>query len=151
MSKSFVNMLLLLNAASTWALFGLIWTIQLVHYPLMRRVGAEVFPAYHAAHALAITPLVGVLMLVEGVTAVALVLNPPAGVARPLLWVALLLVVAHVAATALVSVPLHQRLAAGYDAALLDRLVATNWIRTAAWSARGVLMFMALRGALRGA
>lgn len=146
-----MNTILLLNAASTWALVGLIWTIQCVHYPLLRRVGPEAFPAYHAAHALAITPLVGALMLVEGVTAVALLLNPPAGVARLLLWVALLLVVAHGAATALVSVPLHQRLGAGYDATLLDRLVATNWIRTAAWSARGVLMFMALRGALRGA
>lgn len=143
--------LLLLNAASTWALVGLIWTIQLVHYPLMARVGAAEFPGYHAAHARAITPLVGLLMLVEGATAALLVLNPPPGVSRALLGVGLLLVVAHVLVTAFLSVPLHTRLAAGYDAALLRRLTATNWLRTAAWSARGLLVLAALRGLLRPA
>jgi hypothetical protein len=38
-----------------------------------------------------------------------------------------------------VSVPCHQRLSAAYDDAVLDRLVRTNWYRTAAWTAGGTV------------
>ena len=39
-----------------------------------------------------------------------------------------------------VQVPLHRRLAEGYDAARHRRLVLSNWIRTLAWTARAVLV-----------
>jgi hypothetical protein len=44
------------------------------------------------------------------------------------------------ASTALVQVPLHERLRGGFDAAVVERLVRSNWVRTVAWSARGVLV-----------
>jgi hypothetical protein len=36
--------------------------------------------------------------------------------------------------------PAHRALAEGYDERLVSRLVAGNWIRTAAWTARAVLL-----------
>ncbi len=42
--------------------------------------------------------------------------------------------------TAFVSAPLHGRLADRFDPVLHKRLVDTNWIRTAAWSGRAVLL-----------
>ena len=36
--------------AVTSALFGLIWIVQVVHYPLFGRVGREGFAAYESAH-----------------------------------------------------------------------------------------------------
>ena len=42
--------------------------------------------------------------------------------------------------TALVQVPLHRRLSEGYDASSGRRLVTTNWLRTALWSGRGLLV-----------
>ena len=55
---------------------------------------------------------------------------------------AALVAVAWVATFAL-AVPLHDRLqAAGPDPALFGRLVATNWVRTAAWT----LAFLASLG-----
>ena len=41
--------------------------------------------------------------------------------------------------TAAVQVPLHRRLAAGFDHRLARRLVRTNWTRTLAWTARSGL------------
>jgi hypothetical protein len=38
-----------------------------------------------------------------------------------------------------VQVPLHARLAAGFDPQAHRRLVLTNWWRTAAWSLRSLL------------
>jgi hypothetical protein len=41
--------------------------------------------------------------------------------------------------TFLVSVPCHAVLSQGFDASAHARLVDTNWIRTAAWTARAAL------------
>ncbi|NIT98857.1 MAG: hypothetical protein GWN79_27120 [Actinobacteria bacterium] len=42
--------------------------------------------------------------------------------------------------TVLVQVPLHRRLAEGHDRRTAERLIATNWVRTVAWSLRGLLL-----------
>ena len=63
------TLITLAHAASTWALVGLIWIVQLVHYPLMATVGTPQFPSYHAAHAQRITWVVAPLMLAELATA----------------------------------------------------------------------------------
>ena len=38
--------MLLLQAAATLAMVGLIWFIQVVHYPLFGQVGRDKFPAF---------------------------------------------------------------------------------------------------------
>ena len=38
--------------------------------------------------------------------------------------------------------PLHGRLAQGFDAVAHRRLVSTNWVRTAGWSVRGLLALL---------
>jgi hypothetical protein len=42
--------------------------------------------------------------------------------------------------TAAVQVPLHGRLAREYEEQAHRALVRTNWVRTAAWTARGALV-----------
>jgi hypothetical protein len=39
-----------------------------------------------------------------------------------------------------IQIPLHHRLAKGFDPEVHRRLVATNWGRTAAWSIRGACL-----------
>jgi hypothetical protein len=46
--------------------------------------------------------------------------------------------------TALLQVPRHRALEAGFDPAAHRALVATNWIRTVAWTARGFLLLACL-------
>jgi hypothetical protein len=38
-----MTILLVIHLAVTWALLGLIWTIQVVHYPLFKDVGRDCF------------------------------------------------------------------------------------------------------------
>lgn len=123
---------------------GVIWMIQLVHYPLFNRVGADAFRAYEAAHASAITLLVMPLMFVELFTALALAASPPDGVPPLIVWVGLGLVGVVWVMTVLVHVPQHNRLALGFDDATYRALVATNWVRTLAWSARSILVIYML-------
>lgn len=139
--------LLLVHAAATLALVGLIWTVQLVHYPLMAQVGAAGYPGYQAAHERRITLLVGPLMVVEGATAVWIALVPPPGVDPALAWAGVVLVALIWAVTRAVSVPCHARLRHGFDRRAHERLVRTNWLRTAAWTARGAIALVLLASA----
>lgn len=126
-------LLLLVHLTATAALAGLVWVVQLVVYPSFRLVGpTAAWPAVHAAHGRAIAPVVGVPWAVQGVTVAALLVrNGP----TPLLLLAGLLALTAVVVTVAVSVPLHARLAQGYDDDAARRLVRTNWLRTAAWTA----------------
>lgn len=133
-------MLLVLHAALTWALVGLILTIQVVHYPLFARVGAARYVAYQREHVTRITWLVAPLMGAELGTGAWLALRPPPGVPAALAWLGLALIVLIWLSTALVQSPLHGRLAAGFDAVQHTRLVTTNTWRTAAWLVRGALV-----------
>lgn len=117
-------------------LSGLIWTIQVVHYPLMARVGTDQFAQYERLHSASITPLVGPAMLAEAAIAGLLLLHRPAAIPAWMPWTGVALVAAIWAVTFLVSVPCHAVLAQGFDASAHERLVATNWLRTAAWTAR---------------
>ncbi|MFT5153966.1 MAG: hypothetical protein ACI841_003973 [Planctomycetota bacterium] len=139
--------LLLLHAAVTWALIGLIWTIQLVQYPGFALVGANEFPAYHEHHCARITWIVAPLMAVELATGLALHWDRPAGLSGAMIGTGLALIAVNWAWTAFVSVPLHRRLS-GRVLQVQAKLVATNWVRTVVWSARGAWALFALRTAL---
>jgi hypothetical protein len=126
-----------LHLSVTAALAGLIWVIQVVHYPLFAAVGPDRFVAYEQRHRMRISAVVGPLMAIEGLTALALVAAPPAGRALPIAGLALLGAI-H-ASTVFLQVPLHTRLSERYDDAAVARLVRTNWIRTAGWTLRTVV------------
>ena len=145
------SLVFLLQIASTWFLVGLIWTIQVVHYPLFAAVGADRFVAYEASHARLITLVVGPVMLVEAATAGLLVVMRPDAVPGWIAWTGLVLVGIIWLSTAVLQVPDHERLASGFDAATHAHLVGTNWIRTIAWTLRGVLLAVGLWMVLRPA
>jgi hypothetical protein len=130
---------LVAQAAATWFLTGLIWIVQVVHYPLFAMADRAAYPAFAAAHGRLITLVVGPPMLIEAALAAWLVVERPAAV--PAWWAAagLGLVVVIWVSTAALQVPMHARLSGGFDAHALHLLVSTNWIRTAAWSLRAIL------------
>lgn len=130
-------------------MFGVIWMVQLVHYPLMRFVPEREFARFETAHRVRISWVVGPLMLIEGICVLAFLFAPPAGLAWWLPWAGAAAEAVAIGTTAFVSAPLHERLNAHFDQALLDRLVATNWIRTVAWTVRAglaIAMLVAVLG-----
>jgi hypothetical protein len=134
-----VSPVVLAHAAATWFLVGLIWTVQVVHYPLFARVGREGFAAYETDHSSRISAVLAVPWVVQGVTTAWLLLAPPAGMPAVLPWAAAALAAVPVAVTIALSVPAHRDLGGGFDAAAHRRLVGTNWLRTAAWTAHGAV------------
>ena len=135
--------LVLANLFATLTMFGVIWVVQLVHYPLFAGVGVDGFVAYEASHQVRITWIVFPAMLLELGTAVALLWLRPDIVPPWMVWAGLALVGVVWLSTALVQVPLHSTLSAGFDGDAHARLVATNWVRTVAWTLRaGLVLWM---------
>ncbi len=128
--------LVLLHAIVTIAMAGLIWFVQIVHYPLFMAVGESGFTSYADRHARLTTLVVAPLMLTEAATSTWLLLVPPAGVHRSLVVAGAVLLLVVWASTAFLQVPCHHRLSQAFDPRVVQRLVATNWIRTLAWTAR---------------
>jgi len=139
------GILLLIHAAAAWFMTGLIWLVQIVHYPLLARVGAAGYRDYQLAHKSLITLIVGPAMLIELVAAVLLLFQrrdpwTMAGVALlAVIW----------GSTALLQIPLHNAVSSGFDPEVHARLVQTNWIRTIGWTARGLLALYQIRATRR--
>ena len=132
--------LLLLQAAATLAMAGLIWFVQIVHYPLFVQVGQDRFASYERLHQFRTTLVVAPLMLVEATTAVLLLWIRPDGLTLGVAVFGALLVGMIWASTILWQVPAHSQLEAAFDPAAHRWLVRSNWVRTAAWTARGILV-----------
>ncbi len=134
-----MKLLLIAHAFAAVAMTGVIWFVQVVHYPLFARVGSDSFPRYHRAHTNRTGYVVIPLMLLEAGAATAITLLPATGVPRAQAWTGMVLLIVVWVSTFLVQVPLHRRLSSGLDPSVVRRLVRTNWIRTIAWTARGSL------------
>lgn len=134
------------NLLATGFLTGIIWFVQIVHYPLFARVGAAGFARYHALHSDLTTRVVAPPMIIElGLSGLLLVVRP-AGMGATTAWVGFALAVTVWGCTFFVAVPLHRQLGDGHDVAVIARLVATNWLRTVAWTAHlALLAYVLLR------
>lgn len=139
----------LAQLAATLYMTGLIWMVQVVHYPLFAKVGADAFPAYHHLHVARISPVVMVPMLVELGAAALLLADRPSWMPAWAAGVGVALIAVAWGSTFFFSVPAHDALGRGLDPAAVQRLVATNWIRLAAWTARSGLLLWLLARALR--
>ena len=118
---------------------GVIWFVQIVHYPLFALVGRDEFADYESAHQRMTTLVVAPLMLIELASAFWLALNMISPVRPMEAWVGLALVALAWVSTFMLQVPLHDKLARSFDATSAERLVATNWVRTVAWTLRAAL------------
>lgn len=129
----------------TLPLVGLIWFVQVVHYPLLREGGSDSFVRAHRTHTVRTAWIVGPLMVGELVVSMLLVVYGDErilGLAR----IGLALVGVVWLSTFLVQVPLHERLSRGWDARAHSALVRSNWLRTGTWTVRGAIALLLATG-----
>jgi len=128
-----------IHAGATCFMAGLIWFVQVVHYPLLARVTGDGYGVYHAHHTRLTTRLVVPVMAVEGASAALLLALRPAQIPLEWLLAGIALAAANWLSTALVQVPAHGLLCRSFDPAIHRRLVHSNWLRTISWSIRSAL------------
>lgn len=131
---------ILLQLSATLFMTGVIWLTQLVVYPQLAYLSGENFARCHDAYRFWITPVVAPPMLIELATAILLLFYTPENIDSKFIWAGLMLVAVIWASTFFLQVPLHEKLARGFDPRAHELLVKTNWIRTFAWTLRAALV-----------
>jgi hypothetical protein len=125
------------HLVATFVITGIIWFVQIVHYPMLARLPHENFPELEREHCNRTGFVVAPPMLVEMFTLGWLLLR---GFDSPLfLLTAVLLAVVWIS-TFTLQVPAHRALLKGWSESAHQRLVFTNWIRTTAWTLRSLIL-----------
>jgi hypothetical protein len=142
-----VHLLLLFNLVLSAFLTGLIWFVQVVHYPIFRKVPASHYLAYHLAHTNTTGQLVAAPMLAELLIGGWLAMQTFPGSLRWINYAGYGCVLLIWAVTFLIAIPLHNKLSReGYNIATIDSLVTVNWMRTLLWTVRTALLVYLLYG-----
>ena len=137
-----MKFILAIQLFSTLFMVGLIWFVQVVHYPLFANVGREHFTQYEQLHQRLTTWVVAPVMLLELGTAFALFNTTALGMSSIEASIGIGLLAVIWTSTWLLQVPAHELLTAGFAQNAHVWLVATNRILTFAGTARGVLLVL---------
>jgi hypothetical protein len=120
---------------------GLIWLVQLVHYPANRFIDPTLFTKYQRFHQVSITFIVGPIMVLEVFTGLHIVFFEE--FSQSSLWNFFGLAVIWLS-TVFFSIANHAKLEKTVDTKAMQRLVTTNWLRTIAWTLRSGLWIYVL-------
>lgn len=131
-----------LHFTSTVFMTGVIWLVQLVHYPSFQYIKSDEFPKFCQFHQNSITWVVGPMMVFELISGLYLVFSP---LASAKLYLGLGLIALVWLSTFFLSVPLHTKLLLGPDPEVIRNLVLTNWPRTLLWTLRSIILLGIVR------
>ncbi len=133
----------LLHVCVSLLMTGIIWFVQIIHYPLFKKIPPEAFVAFEEQHTRLTGFLVAPLMLLELFTAMFLVLNPGT-FNRGWMGVLLGALVLIWLSTFFIQMPLHRDLYKRYEGSKIVELVKTNWTRTGLWTLRSMVLLVLL-------
>jgi len=120
--------------ASAAFMAGVLWLVQIVHYPLLGAVSSNEATDIAIRHQTLITRVVGPAMVIEALATGGILLVGPAE-SKIAGFIGFALLSVAVAVTIFRAVPLHVRIAQG-QSHLVPELIRINWTRTVAWTLR---------------
>ena len=132
--------MLILHLIATSVMVGVIWVIQLVHYPSFHFVELKQYTTFQRFHMARISYVVIPAMLTELFTLILIVISMDQ-IDNLVLSSAILLIFIWLM-TAVFFSGVHQKLTLGYDQTVVDKLVKLNWGRTLLWTLR--LLFISI-------
>ena len=136
--------MLAMHLALASLMVGVIWVIQLVHYPSFRFTDREKYVSFQIFHMRKISFIVMPVMVLEFLSGLLLVLYHSNH--ESLLRISFILLLIIWLVTALFFAQVHQKLSKGYDETLVRKLVSFNWIRTLLWTTRTIIITYCLIG-----
>jgi hypothetical protein len=134
--ESYIPILFQLQFWSGLYLTGLIWTIQVVHYPSFLEIPSETFSEFHKKHSFRIG-LIVIFPMVAELWGILVLFTLSPNLNNGILLVFVLVIWAS---TFFLQVPIHQRLEKeGKVLSEINLLISGNWIRTVAWTVKSCL------------
>ncbi|MCZ6671357.1 MAG: hypothetical protein O7C75_00315 [Verrucomicrobia bacterium] len=140
LDPSLQHLVIQLHLYSTLFMTGVIWYVQVVHYPLLRFIqsedGKDFADLYKKKSGLIVVPF----MLTELVTGILLIGSTWMMQYGYYLWMNLILLLGIWVVTFTVHLPQHKALTNSFNSETIRPLVRSDWIRTLIWSIRSVLL-----------
>ena len=121
---------------STSLMVGIIWVIQLLHYPTFHFIKESDYVEFQHFHMQRISFIVVPVMIIELLSGFMLVYYFRSN----LLILCLIILLVIWLITFVFFTKLHQSLLGGYDKIIVDNLVQINWSRTVLWSLRLIIL-----------
>ena len=132
------NFVLLGHLIFTSIMTGVIWVIQIVHYPSFHFIEKELYTAFQKFHMNKISIIVIPIMLAELITGMMLFLDKSSK--SPFLIVSFVILILIWLITGVFFSKAHNELMTGYQELVVNQLVVMNWIRTLLWTLRLLLL-----------
>ena len=127
-------LLLIAHLIFSSVMTGIIWVIQIVHYPSFHFIEKELYTAFQKFHMNKISIIVMPIMLAELITGIMLLFDKSSK--SFFLITSLIILILIWAITGVFFSKVHSKLIFGYEELVVNQLVVMNWIRTLLWTLR---------------
>ena len=138
MAPNIFVLVLISHLTFTSIMTGVIWVIQIVHYPSFHFIEKELYTAFQKFHMNKISIIVIPIMLAELITGMMFFLDKSSK--DPFLIISLIILVLIWLITGVFFSKAHNELITGYQELVVNQLVVMNWIRTLLWTLRLLLL-----------
>ena len=113
---------------------GVIWIIQLVHYPSFHFIERNQYTTFQRFHMSRISYVVIPAMVTELFTLILIIISIDQ--VNPIILASALMLIVIWLMTAVFFSGVHQKLTLGYDQTVVEKLIKLNWGRTLLWTLR---------------
>ena len=132
--------LFVIHLVSTSFMVGVIWIVQLVHYPTFLFIDEQKSYDFQKFHMSRISYIVMPAMTTELFSGIYIFIYSNMAIDSNLFLLALTILIINWIITALVFVKMHNKLLINYKIEIISLLVKWNWLRTLLWSVRLILL-----------
>ena len=133
--------LLTTHLTSTSIMVGIIWVIQLVHYPSFKYVKESDFIIFQKYHMINISYIVFPIMFTELITSLLIFFSGEKSfffmlslICLSMIWVI----------TGVLFTKFHSILQTGKDLKMIEKMIKANWIRTLLWTMRLIMILFVI-------
>ena len=134
-----ISFTFLIHLVMTSIMVGVIWVIQLVHYPSFHFIKLNMYTVFQKFHMEKISIIVIPVMVAELVTAFLLLYYEESR--NTLLIISVIILIFIWGITVVFFSGVHNKLMVGYNEIIVNHLVVMNWVRTLLWTMRLLLLF----------
>ena len=124
----------------TFFMTGIIWLIQLIHYPSFSFIDKNMYSKFQTFHMNRISFLVGPIMILELLSGFYLLLFFYSE--SNFFVINFILNILILNMTIIVFATIHKKLIEGFKFSLFAKLISMNWIRTILWSMKSIFIFL---------
>ncbi len=130
----------IIHCIATFIMVGVIWVIQLVHYPSFYFIEKKKYQSFQKFHMRNISYIVMPMMIIELFTGFILIVNFNNFKGYYNFNISLFFLLCTWAITGIIFTKLHNELLKGYDKLIIKKIIKWNWIRTIFWTFRLFLL-----------